>query len=105
MNANIWKDGRIVRWSIEVSLTDSPDTGSSRQWEGTFCIIGGDGFDVRERYRLELDEGKSADIVLTHVIKREPAVVDFRVLTWKDKPRAFNNASGKGLVTRAKSPL
>ena len=95
MTANIWKDGRIVRWSIEVALTDSPDLVSTRQWEGTFCVIGGDRFDVRGRYRLELDDGKSADIVLTHVLRREPAVVDFQVLAWKDKPRTFNSASGK----------
>lgn len=90
MTANVWKDGKIVLWSIEVSLTDSPDLASTRQWEGTFCIGGGDGFDIRGRYRLELDDGKSADIVLTHVLRREPASIYFRVLAWKDKPRASN---------------
>ncbi|HEV8486396.1 MAG TPA: hypothetical protein VGV87_22825 [Blastocatellia bacterium] len=90
MIANIWKDDEVVFWSIEISLSDSPDLSSTRQWEGSFCIIGADKFDVRGRYRLGLDDGKSADIVLTHVLRREPAVVHFRVLTWKDKPQAFN---------------
>ena len=88
MTANIWKDGEIVFWNIEVSLTDSLDHFSTRQWEGTFCIIGDDKFDVRGRYRLGLDDGKSADIVLTHVLRREPSVVHFQVLAWKDKPYA-----------------
>ena len=94
MTANIWKDGEIVFRSIEVSLIDSSDASSTRQWEGTFCITGDDTFDVRGRYRLGLDDGKSADIVLTRVLRREQAIVHFQVLTWKDKPHALNSASG-----------
>ena len=90
MIADIWKDDELVFWSIEISLRDSRDLSSARQWEGSFCIIGGDKFDVRGRYCLRLDDGKSADIVLTHLLRREPAVVHFRVLTWKDRPQAFN---------------
>ena len=89
MTGNIWKDGKIVRWSIEVLLTDSRDLDSTRQWEGTFCTIAGEPFDVRGRYRLELDDGKSAEIVLTQVLRRDPAVVDFQVLAWRDKPYVF----------------
>jgi hypothetical protein len=89
MTGNIWKDGKIVQWSIEVLLTGSRDLGSTRQWEGTLCTMRGDPFDIRGRYRLELDDGKSADIVLTHILRRDPAVVDFQVLAWRDKPHAF----------------
>ena len=91
MTANVWKDGNLVFWSIEVSLTDLPDASSSRQWEGVFRIAGDDKFDVRGRYRLELDDGKSAEIVLTHCLRREPAVVYFRVLAWKDKAQVIRS--------------
>ena len=86
MVANISRDGETVFSRIEVAMI-APHTAETRQWEGNFSIAGGDGFDVRGRYRLELEDGKSADIVLTHVIKREPVFVHFRVLQWKDKPR------------------
>ena len=86
MVVDICKDGKTVYSRIEVEMTDL-HLSESRHWEGNFTIAGGDGFDVRGRYRLELDDGKSADIVLTHVIKREPVFVHFRVLQWKDKPQ------------------
>ena len=92
MTANIWKDGNLVFWSIEVSLTDLPDASNSRQWEGIFRIVGNEKFDVSGRCRLELDDGKSAEIVLTPCLRREPAIVHFRVLAWKDKAHVFNSA-------------
>ena len=88
MTANIWKDGNLVFWSIEVSLIDLPDSTSSRQWEGVFRVLGDHKFDASGRCRLELDDGKSAEIVLTHCLGREPSVVHFRVLAWKDKAQA-----------------
>ena len=90
MTANIWKDDELMFWSIEISLSNSRVSSSARQWEGSFCILGGDRFDVRGRYRLGLDDGKSADIVLTHVLRRKPTVVHFRVLAWKNKPIDIN---------------
>ena len=92
MIANIWKDGNLVSGSIEVSLTDLPDSRSSRQWEGVFRVAGDDKFDVGGRCRLELDDGKSAEIVLTQCRGQEPAVVHFRVLAWKDKAQVFGIA-------------
>ena len=89
MTANIWRDSEIVCCRINVSLTDSRELSVTRQWEGTFCTGGGEKFDVRERYRLELDEGKSADILLTYVLGRKPAIVHFRVLAWKVRAQAI----------------
>ena len=95
MTANIWNDGKTVFWNIEVSLTDSPGLSGSHQGEGSFCIVEGGKFDVRGCYRLEFDNGKSADIVITYVIRRKQAGVYFRVLAWKDKPLALGSAPGK----------
>ena len=92
MNANIWKDGNLAFWSVEVSLTDLPNLSSTRQWEGVFRIVEGHKFDIKGRCMLELDDGKSAEIVLTQVLRREPAVVHFRVLAWKEKAPAFCRA-------------
>ena len=94
MTANIWRDGKIVFWGIGVLLTASPDLPVSRECEGTFRIIGNEPFDVAGHYRLELEDGDSADIALTHVFRRECVLVHFRVIAWKSPSRALNSAQG-----------
>ena len=93
MIASIWKDGEIAcRGNIEVSLIDPPDSSSSRHWEGTLWVVEGGEFDIRGRYRMELDDGKSADFIVTSVLRRNPIVVHFRILAWKEKLPAVNGA-------------
>ena len=93
MIASIWKDREIAfRGNIEISLIDPPDRSSSRQWEGTLWVVGGGEFDVGGRYRLELDDGKSADFIITSVLRRNPGIVHFRILAWKEKLPAVNGA-------------
>jgi hypothetical protein len=40
MTANIWKDGEIVFWSIEVSLIDSSDASSTANGKEPFASPG-----------------------------------------------------------------
>ena len=93
MIASIFKDGEIAfRGSIEVSPIEMTDS-KTRQWEGTLWVVGGEQFDVRACYRLELEDGNSADIILTYLRGRNPLEVHFRVLGWNEKPHAFHNAA------------
>ena len=93
MIASIFRDGEITfRGSIEISPIDLPDLSMTRQWEGTLWVVGGEQFDVRARYRLELEDGNSADILLTYLLGRNPLEVHFRVLAWNENlrpPRAL----------------
>ena len=93
MTANVWRDGEIVFRGMEVSLIDPQDPSSIRLWEGSIYVGGGRKFDVRGQYRLDFDDGKSADIVLTYVLGRNPVLVHFRILAWKEKPRALKGGA------------
>ena len=90
MTANIWRDGEIVFQNIDVSMIDPRDPASTRLWEGRLYVDSGENFDVRGHYRLEFDDGKSADIVASQVLGRNPMIVHFRVLAWKERLRAVN---------------
>jgi hypothetical protein len=94
MIASIWKDGDIAfRGSVEVSLIDSLGISGTPHCEGTVWVVGGEQFDVRGSYRLELEDGNSADIILTYLLGRNPLEVHFRVLAWKGKPSRDPNSS------------
>ena len=96
MIATIFKDGEIAfRGSIEISPIELTDRSNARQSEGTLRVVGGEQFDVRARYRLELDDGNSADIILTYLLGRNPLEVHFRVLSWNEKPQASKGAPGR----------
>jgi hypothetical protein len=96
MIASIWKDDELAfRGSIEISPIDTADLSMPRQWEGTLRVVGGEKFDVRSSYRLVLDDGSSAEIILTYLLGRNPLEVHFRVLAWNERPMASKGAPGK----------
>ena len=95
MTADIWNDGTIVFRDIEVSLTDARELSNAGQWEGTFTIPAGEEFHVSGNYRLKLNDGRSADIIPTHILRRERVVVHFRAFVWQDKPRSCDKRRGK----------
>jgi hypothetical protein len=92
MTGNIWKDGEVFFQGVEVSLFAPRDDSSDRQWEGSLRVAAEHRIDFRGRYSLEFDDGKSADILLTYVLGRNPRFVHFHVLAWKEKLLAGDTA-------------
>ena len=80
---NVLKDRTVVLRDVEASLTESDDIRGFKRWDGRFHLSLKQWLVIDERYVIELEDGRSAEILLSTIQMALPGpLVTFRVGEW-----------------------